>query len=104
MEQGLLLPRGAAPIRFRRLLLLWLYQQSFLRGWQSDIVLQPDEERPSFPAVLGAAQASSLLLLCLRPEDYQLLRCCNRELYGVFETIAALVRRAAPRLRQAYLA
>ncbi|CAE7262322.1 unnamed protein product [Symbiodinium sp. KB8] len=96
MEQGLLLPRGAAPIRFRRLLLLWLYQQSFLRGWQSDIVLQPDEERPSFPAVLGAAQASSLLLLCLRPEDYQLLRCCNRELYGVFETIAALVRRAGP--------
>ena len=96
-------PRAVAPVPFRRLLYLWLLQQSFLRGWQSEIVLQPDEERPSFEAVLGAAQASSLVLLSLPLEDYQVLRCCNRELCAVFVTIAALVRRAAPRLRHYYL-
>lgn len=102
-RRGTRLRRVAPAVRWR-LILLWLQEQALIRGWLSEILLRPGEVRPSLAQVLGAAQPSSLLLLCLPQSDWTALRVANRELLHIFRNIIAFVTAAAVRLQRAYLA
>ena len=94
----------AAPAGRRRLFLLLLQQQTLVRGWRSHLLLLEGEDFLRFPALLGAARTSGLLLLCLSFQDFSSLRLCSRELQRVFTELVDLLRVQARRLQRAYIA
>ena len=90
--------RPAAPVPFRRLLVLWLtVQQEDRTGWANQ-VLSPD-----LSGCLGAGYTCSAVLLFLGVEECDCLFAASQETRRVRLELIALVRRNGRHLQHLYL-
>ena len=98
MDACLRYNRPAAPVPFRRLLVLWLsLQQEDTTGWANQ-VLSPD-----LSGCLGAGYTCSAVLLFLGVEECHCLFVASSETHRVRLELIALVRRHGRHLLHLYL-
>ena len=90
--------RRAAPAPLHRLAVLYLQDQTEVRGWRSVILRTP--RLTVLEAILGAAAPGAVLLLALRPRDFAALRCLSRGFHRVFVFLADAVFVLRHRLRR----
>ena len=94
--------RRAAPAPLHRLAVLYLQDQTQVRGWRSIILREP--RITVLEAILGATAPGAVLLLALRPAEFSALRCLSRGFHRVFIFLADAVFVLRHRLRRRLLA